>query len=275
MVGNALKGVSARHQEIEKTKELARTFTEQTEARARQTLEKIQQGTFHDGRVDTVSGTGPITELGIGDEKMTDKDKDGAKNASPSVEKAVIKAQEAIISGKDAIIEKMEVKPEPEPTAEDKEKFKQGLAASVIGVVQGSIQGVMKSGEKAVKGGKEEAEKLWSDAKDQLGIRQEDEKGKLRPPPSYDEKAELDEEIRALPVVVIKNYATKTPLTDQLITILAEWAAGLADGGLAHVVVLSDNRDNGRRLEKGASEFSFHKSIDIALKHYLRSHWHL
>lgn len=31
---------------------------------------------------------------------------------------------------------------------------------------------------------------------------------------------------------------------------LADWAAGLADGGIAHVVVMSDNRDNGRKLEK-------------------------
>jgi len=270
VVGDALKGILDRHQDIEKTKELARSLTEQTEARAKQTLERIQQGTHRDGRIDAVSGSGVISELGIGDEKMTDKDADGGSKAPKSIEKAVLKVQKAVISRKDAIKDKLDSKTQLEPTGDDSVS-KSELTSAVVEAVQGRIQDVVKGSKEAVQGGKESAEKLWADAKDQLNLLQDD-KDKRRSIPSYQEK--LDEEIRALPVVVIKNYATKTPFTDLLITVLADWAAGLADSGLAHVVVLSDNRDNGRRLEKGKSYSRlFEDSLTHDTKRYLRNHW--
>lgn len=270
VVGSALKGVSDRHQEIEKTKELARSLTEQTEARAKQTLERIHQGTYHNGRIDTVSGPGVISELGIGDGKMTDKDTDGGRKAPKSVDKAVLKVQKAVISGKDAVKSDLNSKTQLEPTGDDGAP-KSGLASGVVDAVQGGIQGVVKGSKEVVKGSKENAEKLWADAKDQFSLLQDDI-DKPRPIHSYQER--LDEEIRALPVVVIKNYATKTPFTDLLITVLADWAAGLADGGLAHVVVLSDNRDNGRRLEKGRSNSKFCVgSLKHVSKRYLRNLW--
>lgn len=270
VVGSALKGVSTRHQEIEKTKELARSLTEQTEARAKQTLERIHQGTYHDGRIDAVSGPGVISELGIGDEKMTDKDTDGGSKAPKSVERAVLKVQKAVISGKDAVKSKLDSKSQLEPTGDDSAP-KSGLTTGVVEAVQGGIQGVVKGSKEVVKGSKESAEKLWADAKDQLSLLQDD-KDKPLPNTSYQER--LDEEIRALPVVVIKNYTTKNPFTDLLITVLADWSAGLADGGLAHVVVLSDNRDNGRRLEKGRSNSKLYvNSLTHASKRYLRNLW--
>jgi RNA12 protein len=237
VVGNALKGVSARHKEIEKTKELARTFTEQTEAATKEALEKVQQVTHHDGRGDSLAG-GVIGELGVGDERMTEKDQNGKQEVSPTVQKAITKTQEAVKSGTAAIQKQMDAK------SVDKTS-KSSWPGNPVSAVQGAVKGV-------VKDTKQGAEKLLTATKDQLGMLSEEEEKKARRPTStYKERTQIDEEIQALPVVVIKNYSTKSPLTDELVTVLAEWAAGLADGGLAHVVVMSDNRDNGRRLEKG------------------------
>ncbi|CAG7854068.1 Mitochondrial escape protein 2 Flags: Precursor [Serendipita indica DSM 11827] len=240
VVGNALKGVSTRYREFERGKEIKKDFQEQTEAHLKEALAKIQLGTYHDGRVDAVAGTGVTSELGIGDEKMTEKDEDKPRKPPPAVENAVIATQERVINAKEAIKEKLEEDPEPQESFDDTSiPKKEGWAGSAVHTVQGAVQGIVKEGKK-------EAEKLipgqWKGAK-------EETEGP-RPVPTYSERTEIDEEIRALPVVVIKNYATKTKFTDELVVVLADWAAGLADGGIAHVVVMSDNRDNGRKLEK-------------------------
>lgn len=235
VVGIALKGVSARHKEIEKAKELARSFTEQTEARKKETIEKMEHVTHHDGRLDSLAGGSVIGELGVGDERMTEKD----QNARHSVQTAVTKPQEVVKSNKGAVQKRLDTKKEVDSTKTSKSSW----AGDPVNTVQGVVKDVMKDT-------KQGAEKLLTATKDQLGIVSEEE-ASPRPKLTYKERTEIDEEIQALPVVVIKNYSTKSTLTDELVTVLAEWAAGLADGGLAHVVVMSDNRDNGRRLEKG------------------------
>jgi RNA12 protein len=235
VVGSALKGVSARHKEIEKAKELARNFTEQTEAHTKEAFDKMERVTHHDGRLDSLAGGGVIGELGVGDERMTEKD----QNTKHVVQKAVTKRQEVLKLGKQAV-------PKPLDTESKTDSTKSGWAGNPVSTVQGVVKEV-------VKDTKQSAEKLLTATKDQLGIASEEESSP-RSRPTYKERTEIDEEIQALPVVVIKNYSTKSTLTDELVTVLAEWAAGLADGGLAHVVVMSDNRDNGRRLEKGQSQ---------------------
>ncbi|RXW24136.1 hypothetical protein EST38_g1699 [Candolleomyces aberdarensis] len=63
-------------------------------------------------------------------------------------------------------------------------------------------------------------------------------------------QADIDA-LKALPIVVIRNYSSKIGVTrEELLTILANWAASLVEGQTAHVIVLSDNRENSRRLAK-------------------------
>lgn len=240
VVGNALKGVSARHKEIEKTKELARSFTEHTETATKEAFEKVQQVAHHDGPIDALAGTGVISEPGVGDERMTEKDQNGKQGVPPTVEKAVTKTQEVVKPGNEVIYKRMGTK------SEDKTS-KPGWTGNPVNAVQGVVKEV-------VKDTKQGAEKLLTATKDQLGILLEEGEGSPLLKSMYKERTQIDEEIQALPVVVIKNYSTKSTFTDELVTVLAEWAAGLADAGLAHVVVMSDNRDNGRRLEKGRSQ---------------------
>jgi len=238
VVGNALKGVSARHKEIEKAKELARSFTEETEAHTKEAIEKMEHVTHHDGRLDSLAGGGVIGELGVGDERMTEK----VQNTKHGVQTTLTKLQGVVKSNKEGVQKGLDTKNEVDSTKTSKSSW----AGDPVSTVQGVVKGV-------VKDTKQGAEKLLTATKDQLGIVSEEESSP-RPKLTYKERTEIDEEIQALPVVVIKNYSTKSTLTDELVTVLAEWAAGLADGGLAHVVVMSDNRDNGRRLEKGWSQ---------------------
>ncbi|EIM82494.1 exonuclease [Stereum hirsutum FP-91666 SS1] len=54
--------------------------------------------------------------------------------------------------------------------------------------------------------------------------------------------------VKALPIVVLKNY--NAGKRDDVLDVLGQWAAGLVDNQIAHVVVLSDNRENSKRLAK-------------------------
>ncbi|KAF7292929.1 hypothetical protein MIND_01192000 [Mycena indigotica] len=61
-------------------------------------------------------------------------------------------------------------------------------------------------------------------------------------------KAEL-QALYSLPVVVIKHFEGGSR-REEIFDVLAEWAASLAELQLAHVIVVSDNRENGKRLAK-------------------------
>ncbi|KAG5645040.1 hypothetical protein DXG03_007219 [Asterophora parasitica] len=55
----------------------------------------------------------------------------------------------------------------------------------------------------------------------------------------------------ALPIVVIRNYGAKAGSgREELLTVLAQWAATLAESQTAHVIVISDNRENSQYLAK-------------------------
>ena len=58
--------------------------------------------------------------------------------------------------------------------------------------------------------------------------------------------------VGALPIVVVKNFAPGGGRED-VMDVFARWAAALVEGGVAHVVVVSDNREYSKRLAKGAS----------------------
>ncbi|KAM5539125.1 hypothetical protein V8D89_007348 [Ganoderma adspersum] len=61
------------------------------------------------------------------------------------------------------------------------------------------------------------------------------------------------EAVSSMPVVVIKNFEAKGPggvRKEELLNVLAQWAATLADNKIAHVIVVSDNRENVKALAK-------------------------
>ncbi|KAK7015902.1 mitochondrial escape protein 2 [Paramarasmius palmivorus] len=70
--------------------------------------------------------------------------------------------------------------------------------------------------------------------------------------PSRKQKSLQDiQALEALPIVVIRNFATKGGLSrEQLMDVLAKWAAKLTESQIAHVIVISDNRENSKRLAK-------------------------
>ena len=56
--------------------------------------------------------------------------------------------------------------------------------------------------------------------------------------------------LQSKPIVVIKNFATKRG-QDAIIAVIAKWTASLVQGGIAHVIVVSDNRENAKLLAQG------------------------
>ncbi|KAJ6618269.1 RNA12 protein-domain-containing protein [Mycena sp. CBHHK59/15] len=62
-------------------------------------------------------------------------------------------------------------------------------------------------------------------------------------------KAEL-EAVGALPIVVIRNFAARGSNREEIYNVLAEWVATLVENQYAHVIVISDNRENAKRLAK-------------------------
>ncbi|KAG5651523.1 hypothetical protein H0H81_008335 [Sphagnurus paluster] len=63
--------------------------------------------------------------------------------------------------------------------------------------------------------------------------------------------AKETETIRALPIVVIRNYAMKIGSgQEELLIVLAQWIANLTENQVAHVIVLSDNKENAKYLAK-------------------------
>ncbi|EIW60623.1 uncharacterized protein TRAVEDRAFT_57812 [Trametes versicolor FP-101664 SS1] len=66
------------------------------------------------------------------------------------------------------------------------------------------------------------------------------------------EHAEDLQSVEAMPVVIIKNFDSKGggARKEELLEVLAQWAASLAEGQVAHIIVVSDNRENVKRLAK-------------------------
>ncbi|KAI0340659.1 hypothetical protein BDW22DRAFT_1360083 [Trametopsis cervina] len=58
--------------------------------------------------------------------------------------------------------------------------------------------------------------------------------------------------IEAMPIVVLKGFEAKggSARKEELLNALAVWVAGLIDGQVAHVIVVSDNRENAKQLAK-------------------------
>lgn len=72
VVETALKDISSSHRAEIQRQVKRDALNEDKKAEERVRRERIKRGTWHDGRLDCVAGTGVMCELGIGDEKMED-----------------------------------------------------------------------------------------------------------------------------------------------------------------------------------------------------------
>ncbi|KAJ6606606.1 RNA12 protein-domain-containing protein [Mycena vulgaris] len=70
-------------------------------------------------------------------------------------------------------------------------------------------------------------------------------------------KAEL-EAVGSLPIVVIRNFAARGSNREEIYDVLAEWGASLVENQFAHVFVISDNRENSKRLAKALPSKPLH-----------------
>ncbi|KAK0228223.1 RNA12 protein-domain-containing protein [Armillaria fumosa] len=75
----------------------------------------------------------------------------------------------------------------------------------------------------------------------------EERVGKKRKPESVEDV----EAVQSLPIVIIKNFERGPGPSDELLSVLATWAARLSEHQIAHVIVVSDNRENMKNLTKG------------------------
>jgi len=135
---------------------------------------RVRDGTWHDGRLDCVSGNGIISELGIGDELWS---------------------SESVIT--DSVLTDLKQNSLHEKQFEARENKKTGVGAE-------------------------------SDS--------------------------------ALPIVVIRNFEpkaiggmSKTNSRGDILNVIANWAGSLAENQVAHVIVISDNRENAKELSRGES----------------------
>ncbi|KAK7048069.1 mitochondrial escape protein 2 [Favolaschia claudopus] len=56
--------------------------------------------------------------------------------------------------------------------------------------------------------------------------------------------------VESLPIVVLRNFDTRGSNRDEVFDKLTEWAASLVESQIAHVIVISDNRENIKRIAK-------------------------
>ena len=178
VVGAGLAGVSSSHRKSIQRKIKEQIRDEQKQAEEAVMRERIARGVYHDGRLDCIAGNGVMSELGFGDEMMTEDDMDW----TPA---------EAAKAADLQLPENIEAK------------------------------------EAAQKEAQEERERKRRSAQDA-------------------------QDVAALPVVVIKNFAMKGGASrEELLSVLATWCATLTENQIAHVVVISDNREHSKRLAKG------------------------
>ncbi|KAI0030739.1 RNA12 protein-domain-containing protein, partial [Vararia minispora EC-137] len=90
-------------------------------------------------------------------------------------------------------------------------------------------------------------------ADEQTMTKEPSEKGVDLPPSSQPANGrtcgKVPAEVAALPVVIIRNFAAPGS-KDELMDVFARWVAVVAENKLAHVIVVSDNRENSKSLAK-------------------------
>ncbi|KAI9067059.1 hypothetical protein FKP32DRAFT_1664487 [Trametes sanguinea] len=175
VVGRGLSRVNASHRS-QRQRLAEQAQRKELQAKEDEALrEKIEQGIWHDGRIDAICGNGVMSELGVGIEPFSEKDADVPRHALAQVESTEEKEKEA---------------------AEEQRQI-------------------------------EEARQRQ-------------------------QRAEDLQNIESIPVVIIKNFDSKGggARKEELLNVLSQWAASLAEGQVAHVIVVSDNRENVKRLAR-------------------------
>ena len=146
VVASGLQGVSTQYAtQVQRQAEHEQWKVQEEEHRA-ELVERIKRGTYHDGRIDCVAGNGVMSELGIGDERMTEKDGQA---------------------------------PPPVPVIDEQGKM--------------------------------------------------DQEVKFLPAKPQDRLENVPENIKALPVVVIKNFASRDSQRGEILDVFAEWTRALVE----------------------------------------------
>jgi len=174
VVSQALHNVFLSHRNNAQKRALKEERQRNLEDEKKRYQARVKDGTWHDGRLDCVSGNGIISELGIGDELWS---------------------SESVIT--DSVLTDLERGPSHEKQFEARERKKTGIGA---------------------------------------------------------------EGDSALPIVVIRNFGSKAiggmskaNSKEDILNVLANWAGSLAENQVAHVIVISDNRENVKKLSRGES----------------------
>jgi len=174
VVSQALHNVFLSHRNNAQKRALKEERQRKLEDEKKRYQARVKDGTWHDGRLDCVSGNGIISELGIGDELWS---------------------SESVIT--DSVLTDLERGPSHEKQFEARERKKTGIGA---------------------------------------------------------------EGDSALPIVVIRNFESKAiggmskaNSKEDILNVLANWAGSLAENQVAHVIVISDNRENVKKLSRGES----------------------
>ncbi|EPQ58246.1 hypothetical protein GLOTRDRAFT_57027 [Gloeophyllum trabeum ATCC 11539] len=167
VTGTALRKVSASYRQNIQRQVKNAQLQEQRRLEEARKRERIENGEWHDPRLDCIAGNGVMSELGIGDETM-DPDYDMA----------------ATVGQADSEEERKQ-KDESRKEAERQQK---------------SIEDV--------------------------------------------------QAVESLPIVILKNFESKGGGKEEVVNVLAQWAATLAESQVAHVIVVSDNRENAKSLTK-------------------------
>ena len=174
VVSQALRNVFLSHRNNAQKRAFEEERQRNLEDEKKRRQARVKDGTWHDGRLDCVSGNGIISELGIGDELWS---------------------SESVIT--DSVLTDLKQNSPHEKQFEARENKKTGVGAE-------------------------------SDS--------------------------------ALPIVVIRNFEpkaiggmSKTNSRGDILNVIANWAGSLAENQVAHVIVISDNRENAKELSRGES----------------------
>ncbi|KAF5358522.1 hypothetical protein D9756_001759 [Leucocoprinus leucothites] len=181
IVGKGLHRVYVSHRHNAQKRILKEDHQRKLEQEVRRRQAMIKEGTWHDGRLDCISGNGIMSELGVGDE-LWDSENDTADSVFTDMKQESLHEEKQQAANKQA--------------AEDSKK-----------------------------------------------------------------KTEADlEATGALPIVVIRNFeskavggmgiTTKSNSREEVLNVLANWAGSLVENQVAHVIVISDNRENAKRLSR-------------------------
>lgn len=183
IVGKALHRVYVSHRHDAQKRVLKEEHQRKVEEAIRRRQARMKEGTWHDGRLDCVSGNGIMSELGIGDEAWD--------------------SEQVAIDSLSANLEKVSL--HDDKSAANKQAEETGKK-----ITEAHIEAII-----------------------------------------------------AMPIIVIRNFevkagygmglAAKADSREEILNVLANWAGSLVENQVAHVIVISDNRENAKRLSRGVS----------------------